>query len=355
MAFTENIDFFLGCVGSDGFGGFFKDLQAGNAYTLYLLKAGPGCGKSTLLRKLCSQSTIPCERIHCSSDPDCLDGVIWSKAHTAAFDATAPHCLEPLHPMLNDYIVNMYNCISPSVLGKSKSEILTVSNQCSALHKQAALHIKAASALLNDNSGEIYSTIDLVKIKAYTQRLIRKYFVSAFMQPAAEHRRFLSAFTPAGYVFFKDTISGCANHIIVFHDDTGAYSSIILNALRNEALKRNYDFYSCYCALNHKKLEHLLIPELGLAFLTGNQWHNFNFPCQKNIHCKRFERTAIPNISQKRIRFNKKLASSLLEHAVYSQAKAKQAHDKLEQLYRTAVDFKKVDEVSAQLLRQLHL
>ena len=50
---------------------------------MYLIKSGPGCGKSTLMKRLArkaEQQGQPIERVHCASDPDSLDGVVFLRA-----------------------------------------------------------------------------------------------------------------------------------------------------------------------------------------------------------------------------------------------------------------------------------
>ena len=68
---------------------------------MYLIKSGPGCGKSTLMKRLAQaaeQQGQPIEKIHCASDPDSLDGVVFLQKHAAILDATAPHVVEPDAP-----------------------------------------------------------------------------------------------------------------------------------------------------------------------------------------------------------------------------------------------------------------
>ena len=70
-------DFFLGCLSPTGFRGYFHELARQPGLALWLIKAGPGCGKSTLMKQLAARGRGVVERIHCSSDPDSLDGAIF--------------------------------------------------------------------------------------------------------------------------------------------------------------------------------------------------------------------------------------------------------------------------------------
>ena len=59
-----------------------------------LLCGRSGCGKSTLLRRIAAhleEQGETVELIHCSSDPDSLDGVICGARKFSVVDSTPPH------------------------------------------------------------------------------------------------------------------------------------------------------------------------------------------------------------------------------------------------------------------------
>ena len=89
---------------------------------MYLIKSGPGCGKSTLMKRLAlkaEQKGEPIQRIHCASDPDSLDGVIFLSRHAAIVDATAPHVLEPDAPGAEEQVVSLYHTLDADALQKA--------------------------------------------------------------------------------------------------------------------------------------------------------------------------------------------------------------------------------------------
>ena len=101
----QTVDFFLGTTTPAGFKGYFRQLGQEPGMQLYLIKSGPGCGKSTMMKQLAQLSAGPVQRIHCSSDPDSLDGVVFCDKNAAILDATAPHTLEPLAPGADEVAV----------------------------------------------------------------------------------------------------------------------------------------------------------------------------------------------------------------------------------------------------------
>ena len=70
-------------------------------YDLIILKGGPSCSKSTFMRRTTAameERELESVYIHCSGDPDSLDGVIFPAIGTAIVDGTAPHGMDTLGP-----------------------------------------------------------------------------------------------------------------------------------------------------------------------------------------------------------------------------------------------------------------
>ena len=88
---------------------------------------GPnGAGKSTLLKALADkaeQKGEPIQRIHCASDPDSLDGVIFLDKRAAIVDATAPHVMEPDAPGAEEQVVSLYHTLDADALLARADEV----------------------------------------------------------------------------------------------------------------------------------------------------------------------------------------------------------------------------------------
>ena len=117
-----SVDFFLGATTPAGFKGYFAPLRREPGMQLVLLKSGPGCGKSTLMKRLAraaQEKGEPIQRIHCASDPDSLDGVIFLDKRAAIVDATAPHVMEPDAPGAEEQVVSLYHTLDADALQKA--------------------------------------------------------------------------------------------------------------------------------------------------------------------------------------------------------------------------------------------
>lgn len=91
----SRIRYFLGANSNEGFYSLYAGLtdpQRGEQ--LKMIKAGPGGGKSGFLKRIgeaIEQAGAQVEYIHCSGDPDSLDGIRMPQLGIAYIDGTAPH------------------------------------------------------------------------------------------------------------------------------------------------------------------------------------------------------------------------------------------------------------------------
>lgn len=349
------IDFFLATTTATGFHGYFDQLGPQEGLHLYLLKAGPGCGKSTLMRRLASQAQEPLQYIHCSSDPNSLDGVVFCHQKAAVLDATPPHALEPRAPGVEETVISLYDTLDPDQLCPLRDVIDENITQGKVLRQQATRYVAAASGLLQDSRRSAAGCTDFAKVRHYIMGLAKRLLPKTHT-PGREQIRFLSGITPQGMIFYRDTVPAMADHIYVFHDSYGAASRLAMELLRAEALARGCSVITCRCALHpDDKIDHLILPDLGLAFLTSNPWHPCKFSGQKNIYCSRFMDRIYLHNSRMRLHFNKKAADSFLAQAVELMAQARVCHNALEACYAPAVDFNAVDAQAAHCAELLGL
>ena len=193
------------------------------------------------------------------------------------------------------------------------------------------------------------------KVRRYVKRLCTRVMPRT-EGIGSEELRLLSAVTPKGEMFYQGTAQALADKFIVFRDDYGAVSRLLLELIRAEALTRGYHIITCPCAMHPEdKIDHILIPELKLAFLTDNRWHPVHLPSVQAVRCTRFLDRENLAAYRARLRFNERAAAELLEQASALMAQAKSCHDELETYYRAAVDFGKVDEAAAECMEMFGL
>ena len=103
--------FFLGANSGRGFQSLFdRFCEPADFDDLLVLKGSAGCGKSTMMRRIgeaMEERGEEVEYLHCSGDPDSLDGVHIPRLRTAVVDGTSPHVVEPKYPAAVERYVNL--------------------------------------------------------------------------------------------------------------------------------------------------------------------------------------------------------------------------------------------------------
>mgnify|MGYP000784129914 CR=1 FL=1 len=143
---------------------------------------GPsGCGKSTLMKRLAikaEQKGEPIQRIHCASDPDSLDGVVFLGQRAAIVDATAPHVVEPDAPGADEVVVSLYHTIDAEKLHLHTEEVKALFARNAILRSRAARYVASAGSLLLDSRRAVplgSAAMETLTVIAYNQPVSRAF------------------------------------------------------------------------------------------------------------------------------------------------------------------------------------
>lgn len=349
------VRFFLGANTPTGFVGYLDDLyDCRDGWQAYIIKSGPGTGKNTLMRTIMQKMAEwgeEAEAIYCSSDPHSLDGLIYHRLKVCILDGTAPHVIEPKYWGAVEQIVDLANCMDEALLHKQAPAIIAATDACAAMHARCRKFLGAAASLLGDSMRIVQEQLDTAKVLRTAARTAAREFGPRQNDPGTERRRFLSAVTPEGILTFHETLQTLCPRIYAIEDESGAAARLLLAELRQRALDAGLDIITCACPLSPlDKIEHLLIPSIGVAFTTSNSWHKADFPVYRRIHAARFLDTEHLRAKRQILSFNRRAARELLSEAVLIAGEAKTLHDRMEQFNIHAMDWDKANAVTQKTL-----
>ena len=335
--------YFLAANSCDGFISYFDTCYDPNdGWKAYVIKGGPGTGKSSFMKKIAKRAEEEGYEVHrcpCSSDPDSLDAVVIPRLKVSILDGTAPHVIDPVYPGAVENILNFGDFWDREKLVNKRKEIIKLTDKNKALHKTASAFLKSAGTLLKDNRSKTEKYVDTEKAESYAKSLCKKYLKEKG-SAAHEDIRFLSAVSPKGIVNFEDTVYAFCDKTVVISDDSGVVSSLIFDLIKEKALEKQFKIITVKNPFLPKVTEHILIPELGLAFLRDSKY----FPIKtdsRRIHAKRFIKCE--EISKK-AKLNNKTAKMLIDFAVDTLKNAKSGHDELEENFIDAMDYEAIDK-----------
>ena len=346
---ADTVSFFLGAKTPYGFVSFFDELY--NPYgtdRAVIIKGGPGTGKSGIINAFASAAEgkgLFTERIYCASDPRSLDGVIVPSLKLSAADGTSPHTLEPIFPGASEKIINTGDFWNDRALFEKGEEIRRLTLENSLHHRRSTAYLSAAGKLKEENIRLTAPFVNREKIYSYALRFVNRELPREGGLPGKKRRRFISAFSPEGKIFFKDTVMKKAYRIIGVEDEYSHISALLIDRIGELAVKRGYDVYFCYCPLSPKgECEHIIIPKAGLALISERSVHNTGLVFDRVLHSGRFMYEGAQK-HRKQLSFNRRLQSELIKESINCLKKAKEVHDSLEKLYIEEMDFDALGKV----------
>ncbi|MCX7843506.1 MAG: PRK06851 family protein [Clostridia bacterium] len=321
-------------------------LSQEEATRIIVIKGGPGVGKSTFMKKTAADMAdrgYDIELMHCSSDNNSLDGVVIPEIKVALLDGTAPHVVDPKNPGAVDEILHLGDFWDEDGIRKNREEILKCNKEVGRTFARAYRYIKAAAAVYEDTAVINSWAMDNAKANAEASRVIGDLFVDRGLavKEGKVRKLFASAITPDGFKNYLDTIL-TADKIYVLKGQQGTGTEKLLEKVKQAALERGSNVEAYYCALIPTKLEHLVVPDMKLAFTTFNDYHNTEVEAFEEIDFDEFMDPQVLKEYQEVLDYNRCTFKALMNRAVSTINKAKAIHDIMEQYYIPNMDFEAV-------------
>lgn len=340
---NEFAKYFLGANSSEGFVSYFGDsFDCFNGWRAIIIKGGPGTGKSSFMKYIAARATdknYEVELCPCSSDPDSLDAVIIKNIKTVILDGTAPHVVEPVYPGACEEIINMGEFWNTVALYENADSIINITNQNKKLHKTASAYISAAGELIYDNLKLSKRYTNTKKAEQFAIKTAERIIPQRKNHAPKEWVRFIGGITPKGVMAYSDTVDNFYKNVIVIEDKYGGASGTIMDAVRKTALSRGYEIITLKNPfLPSTLIDHILIPELSLAFVREYEYIKFD-EAHRRIHARRFTDFNLMRSLRGKMVFNRRVIRDLLLGAVNTLNQAKAVHDELEKYYIDAMNF----------------
>ncbi|MBO5408064.1 MAG: hypothetical protein J6A61_01450 [Clostridia bacterium] len=331
--------YFPGGNTPEGFFSYYHQiLIPGTAGKLAVIKGGPGCGKSTFMKDLGSRLEQQGKSIcylHCSSDPDSLDGILLPDTNTAVIDGTAPHIVDARYPGVCDRVLNFCDLIDEQAIVPQKDSVIETNEKIRSAFLEGYYYLKSAAVILEQmqtRSRAAYSEEAGLQFCLDTIKRLPKS-----SGEGSEQRMFLSAVTPYGCKnYLKETLQ---NHfVLMLRAQTGDAACDLLDQLAEQCRIRKIDIQRFMCPLNPRRTEHLVIPSANFAITVSNSYHSAEKP-DEMVYFSDFCKEEYHNSK------DMFLYDQLIKSAISKFAVAKTLHDRLEQSYIPYVNFEGIRQL----------
>ncbi|MEM5780266.1 MAG: hypothetical protein AAGU02_03870, partial [Lawsonibacter sp.] len=319
------------------------------ARAIYILKGGPGCGKSTLMHRIgarMEEQGLNTEYILCSGDPDSLDALMLPQLGVALVDGTAPHVVEPKYPGVVERYVNMGECYDSAALADLRSDIMACMSGYKSCYQRAYRCLGASAEVFEDMRSTLLTDGLSKKLAKRAQGILSRELKPKKKAGTGEiKQRFLGAVTHKGPMCLFDTALAQCPRVYELADNYSLAHEMLIHLLAG-AVAGGYDVVACPDPMAPDHLAHLLVPEVGLAFLTSSDSLPFPGKPYRRIRLDAAAGSELLRRNRPRLRFARKVSVALMDEAVDSLTQAKSIHDELEALYNPFVDFTRVGQIA---------
>lgn len=344
-----SIRFFLGSNTPSGFRHTAAEsYRANEGFRTYLLYGAAGTGKSTLLKRVYERYGDDEGEVYlCSSDPDSWDGVCFERQRICVLDATAPHVVTPSLLGGCEQVVPLVTCVDERTLYEKRKPMQRLTDTAAEGHLRCRRLLAGAAEHLLQNERRMRACLDEDKLVAFAERLIHEE-VSPCERPYFK-RRFLTAMTPHGLQTLWDTVQALCPRIYVIVDEEGAAAARLMQSLLHKTAVT--DRIACPSPLfPERRLNALLLPRMGTAFVVSDARCTVDFPVYRRIHASRFY---LSDDDRQKRSFCRRTADEMLRGAAAAMADAAKAHKQLERIVGASTDWDAVSAMGDQLLERL--
>lgn len=351
---SHQIAFFLGANTPEGFMSLYPHLAEEPGLRISAVKSGPGCGKSTFLRSIAAwEEPMRRELFHCSSDPESLDGVLLHSRGMAVLDGTAPHVYDPLFPGAQGEYIAAPDFLDPVGLAAKRGQLEALKARSGACYAQAYRLLEAAALVQARMRAALEPHLPRTQLLRRAQGIAARELPRSMAsgKPGVLRQRFLDGMTPKGAMFLRDTVQTLAQKVYLLEDRFGL-GSFMLELWRDRALELGLEVYACPDIHDPRRLLHLILPELSLAFVTEDGSRMPQYDAYRAIRVEAYLPADVLRENRGKLRLLSKLRESLLEDATGELAQAHAIHDEMEALYRPHLDISALAQLQQQFFEK---
>ena len=337
------MDFFGAANGYSGFRSYFNRIFNSEDFDrIYVIKGGPGTGKSSFMKKICSRyqdGDFKIERIHCSSDPESLDGVIITSddKKIALLDGTAPHERDAVVVSAIDEIVNLAEGLDRRFLSAEKEEILSLSKEKKRAYDTAYAYLGIAGEAEKFKKSKCMFHID----KKFRNKIKKLAEIKKTSLGSGRNVRLISSFGAKGKVKF-DTIEAISKTTYSIPNNH-CHASTIMDEIAKVAIEEDADALVCHAPLD-AGIEAIYFPSSGVSFIIGDKGEKIPadgyFPAPQKIDTETLKKA-------------NEISKSALEESRRWFEIASDFHFRLEEKYIRAMDFSYCDEVFGRKTKEI--
>ena len=259
--------------------------------------------------------------------------------------------VEPKYPAAADRYVNLGQFYDVAALKKSRPDVLHYTDAVSAAYQRAYRALGAARQMSDSASALMREGLDAGKLLRRTDGIIGRE-LRGRGAGGRDDLRFLGSLTCMGPVWRFDSVEALCPKIYQLQDTYGL-AAPMLERVHAAARARGFSAVVCPDPEHPERIHHLLLPELGLAFVTSREGMVCDGAAYRRIRLDAMIAPAHLKRCKSHLRFVRRVEEALRQEGLDALREAKARHDALEAVYQPHVDFAGVDQCTARELERI--
>lgn len=317
-------------------GEFSKDESIGFTY---ILNGGPGGAKQAFLKTLgekLSSKGYTLEYLHKAEAPEEYFGLLVPELGTMFIDGKDFSVYGPEYPGINQKYINLDDFYDYKALAGKAAKAMALYGECRTFKSKAMACLLAAEEISNDIYSGLFCEEIAETIARRTLGICTREFSDCGKQGTIK-KRLLSAFTFEGIISRFDTVKALCTRVCIIDNEYG-FSPLMLRALLDSAIKNGYNAVSCLSPLFKETPEHLIIPELSLAFISVSPETPYVFESYKHVRLDALADRDVYKELKPTLRKDEQVRDMLLDKARQNLFFLKCSADKLDELFAPHTD-----------------
>ncbi|MBO5340867.1 MAG: hypothetical protein J6A62_07715 [Oscillospiraceae bacterium] len=261
--------------------------------------------------------------------------------------------VEPRYPGVVERYVDLGACYDTQALVPLRPQIRECMTGYKGCYQRAYRCLAAAARIREDMRATLLTTQLEAKMEKRAAGILgREVRRRKDRGQGRVVQRFLSGITHKGVVTLYGTAEEQCGRVYELVDSYGL-AHTMLTYLLTGITAGGYDVVACPSPVFPERLEHLIVPELGLGFVSCSRSRELTGHPYRRIRLDAMIDGELMRTSRPRLRFSARIADALTDEAVASLAQAKRMHDELEAIYNPHVDFGRVNDTADRIIDQL--
>ncbi len=335
MATQPRIRYYLGAYTPSGFHSlYYTRADPGVVDRLVLLKGGADCARRTFLGKLAAD-LADVHEILTPGSATALDGIYLPARNTLILDSVPPHVVEPSIPGLHESYIDAGMCCDQEGLKSVRETLAELAGELESARLRLCRSLRGATELEMDRFSTVCTPAVVEKIEKRARGIVQRELRGE--GNGEERCCYLSGLTTEGYVTQWDTIAAQCPKIYELSDRYGLATKL-LAILRQGARDRGHEAIVALSPLKPWKVEHLLLPQLGLAFVTSTPEQSWPGERHRRVRLDAMVEDAVLETQRARLRFLQKMELALLEEGRNALVQSQEVGAKIAEVYAPYVN-----------------